>query len=277
MLTSILQTLAELLAGGTTLTSTEQIDFSHPADLKDRSAGPLLNLYLYDIRESKHQRSSKQVAGHIAKSNCSDTIVACPTSWFDVSILLTASDRTTLGGHHLLSEALSLLLRHHLLREEFLAPNLRGHGNLSLIVSLEPPIEIGGLWSALAVPLRPAVYITVAVPFEPQIPASLWERASSEQNSWQETQISNAIAKHTVIAGVVKNAVTTQSLAEVKVSLLGTEKAVISNSEGRFFFENLHFGNYMLQLICPGYQSQNCNVLVDSSTYTFKEILLTPV
>lgn len=276
MLTSILQTLAELLAGGTTLTSTEQIDFSHPADLKDRSVGPLLNLYLYDIRESKHQRSSKQVARHIAESNCSDTIVACPTSWFDVSILLTASDRTTLGGHHLLSEALSLLLRHHLLREEFLAPNLRGHGNLSLTVSLDPPIEIGGLWSALAVPLRPALYITVAVPFEPQIPAS-WEQASSKQNSCQETKISNGIAKHVVIAGVVKNAVTTQSLAKVKVALLGTEKAAISNSEGLFFFENLNFGNYMLQLSCPGYQVQNCNVLVDSSSYTFKEILLTPV
>jgi hypothetical protein len=276
MLTSILQTLAELLAGGTTLTSTEQIDFSHPADLKDRSAGPLLNLYLYDIRESKHQRSSKQVAGHIAESNCSNTIVACPANWFDVSILLTASDRTTLGGHHLLSEALSLLLRHHLLREEFLAPNLRGQGNLSLTVSLDPPIEIGGLWSALAVPLRPALYLTVAVPFEPQIPA-LWEQASGKQNAWQETQISNAIAKHIVIAGIVKNAVTTQSLAEVKVSLLGTEKAVISNSKGIFFFEDLNFGNYILQLSGPGYQVQNCNVLVDSSTYTFKEILLNPV
>lgn len=275
MLTSILQTLAELLAGGTTLTSTEQIDFSHPADLKDRSAGPLLNLYLYDIRESKHQRSSKQVASHIAESNCSDTIVA-PTSWFDVSILLTASDRTTLGGHHLLGEALSLLLRHHLLREEFLAPNLRGHGNLSLTVSLDSPIEIGGLWSALSVPLRPALYLTVAVPFEPQMPGS-WERASGKQNSWQETTVSNAIAKHVVIAGIVKNAVTTRSLAQVKVSLLGTEKVVISNSEGLFFFENLNFGNYMLQLSCPGYQVQNCNVLVDSSTYTFKEILLTPV
>ncbi len=276
MLTSILQTLAELLAGGTTLTSTEQIDFRHPGDLKDRSAGPLLNLYLYDIRKSKHQHSSKQVAGHIAETNCSNTIVTCSTSWFDVSILLTASDRTTLGEHHLLGEALSLLLRHHLLREEFLAPHLRGHGNLSLTVSLDPPIEIGGLWSALAVPLRPALYLTVAVPFEAEIPA-LWEQASGKQNSSLETKVSNAIAKHMVIAGIVKNAVTTQSLAKVKVALLGTEKAVISNWEGIFFFEDVNFGNYILQLSCPGYQVQNCNVLVDSSTYTFKEILLNPV
>ena len=62
MLIFVLQTLAEILAGGTSLTSTEQIDFSHPSNRKEEGAGPTLNLYIYDIRESKQmQHSGRQV------------------------------------------------------------------------------------------------------------------------------------------------------------------------------------------------------------------------
>lgn len=62
MLISVLQTLAEILAGGTSLTSTEQIDFSRPGSRRDEGSGPLLNLYFYDVRESKQvQHSGRQV------------------------------------------------------------------------------------------------------------------------------------------------------------------------------------------------------------------------
>lgn len=77
--------------------------------------------------------------------------------------MLTAWDRTTLGEHHLLSEALSLLLRHRSLQEEFLASELRGYGNLSMTVSVDPPVEVGSLWNALSVPLRPALYLNSTV------------------------------------------------------------------------------------------------------------------
>ncbi len=62
MLIFVLQTLAEILAGGTSLTSTEQIDFSHPSNRREEGAGPTFNLYIYDIRESKQfQQSGRQV------------------------------------------------------------------------------------------------------------------------------------------------------------------------------------------------------------------------
>ena len=57
MLIFVLQTLAEILAGGTSLTSTEQIDFSHPGNRREEGAGPTLNLYIFDIRESKQVRT----------------------------------------------------------------------------------------------------------------------------------------------------------------------------------------------------------------------------
>lgn len=199
-------------------------------------------------------------------------------NWFDVSLLITAWDRTTLGEHHLLDEALNLLLRHRSLQEEFLTPGLRGYGNLSLTISATPPIELGALWSALSIPLRPALYLTVTVPFEAQsTPRPLvWERIMSLQGELQKNGDRKVMTRRVSIAGIVKSAVSSLPLAATDVTVIGTEKLTKSNQEGLFLFENLHLGNYVLVLNCPGYIPQNCNVLVDSQTFTFKEVLLTP-
>ncbi|GAA6616011.1 Pvc16 family protein [Scytonema sp. NUACC26] len=281
MLISLLHTLSSILAGGTSLNSTEQIDFSRPGSRRDESSGPVVNLYFYDIRESKQvQHSGRQVERKVTQSGLQPVSVTWPPSWFDVSLMLTAWDSTTLGEHRLLTEALTLLLRHRSLREEFLAPELRGYGNLSLAVSVESQVEVGSLWSALNVPLRPALYITVTVPFEPQstsIPL-VWERVISVHDNLQKNGNGNSkvLNKRVAIAGIVKDAVTKQPLAKTEIKVNGVEKLAISDREGLFFFEDLRLGNYVLLLTCSGYQPQTCNVLIDSSNYTVKEILLTP-
>ncbi|MDB9375770.1 Pvc16 family protein [Nodularia sphaerocarpa] len=278
MLIFVVQTLAEILAGGTSLTSTEQIDFSHPIHRREEGAGPTLNLYVYDLRESKQiQHSGKQVERKLTSDLQPATINWSP-SWFDVSILLTAWDRTALGEHHLLSEALNVLLRHRSLREDFLVPELRGYGNLSMTVALDPPIEIGSLWSALNVPLRTGLYLTVTVPFEPQatVVPLVWERIFNLHNQNHANGHNSVVSRRVAIAGIVKSAVDNQPLLEATVAVLTTEKSVVCNKEGIFFFENLRIGNYVLTVNCPGYLPQNVNVLVDNQGYTFKEILLTP-
>ena len=137
MLIFILQTLAGILAGGTSLTSTEQVDFSHPANRREEATGPMLNLYVYDIRESKQaQHSGRQVTRKKTGILQPGSVNWSP-NWFDISMLLTAWDRTALGEQHLLTEVLTLLLRHRALREEFLLPELRDYGNLSMTVGLD--------------------------------------------------------------------------------------------------------------------------------------------
>jgi hypothetical protein len=278
MLIFVVQTLAEILAGGTSLTSTEQIDFSHPIHRREEGAGPTLNLYVYDLRESKQiQHSGRQVERKLTSDLQPATINWSP-SWFDVSILLTAWDRTALGEHHLLSEALSVLLRHRSLQEDFLVPELRGYGNLSMTVAVDPPIEIGSLWSALNVPLRTGLYLTVTVPLEPQatVVPLVWERIFNLQNQNHVNGNNPVVTRRVAIAGMVKSAVDNQPLLEAKVAVLTTERSVVCNKEGIFFFENLRIGNYFLTVNCPGYLPQNVNVLVDNQGYAFKEIVLTP-
>ncbi|MFM7363623.1 MAG: Pvc16 family protein [Cuspidothrix sp.] len=280
MLIFVVQTLAEILAGGTSLTSTEQIDFSHPSHRREEGAGPTLNLYVYDLRESKQiQHSGRQVERKLTNA-LQPAVINWSPIWFDVSILLTAWDRTALGEHHLLSEALNVLLRHRPLQEDFLVPELRGYGNLTMTVALDPPIEVGSLWSALNVPLRAGLYVTVTVPCEPQsIPVPLVsERIFNLQNQFYDNGKGNGsvATKRVAIAGMVKSGVANQPLVDAKVAVVKTEKSVLTNQEGIFFFEDLRIGNYVLTVNCPGYLPQNVNVLVDSQSYTFKEILLAP-
>jgi hypothetical protein len=286
MLISVLQTLAEILAGGTSLTNTEQIDFSRPGSRRDEGAGPLLNLYLYDIRESKQvQHSGRQVDRKLADPRLQTAKVGWSPDWFDVSLLITAWDRTALGEYHLLTEAMAVLLRHRSLQEDYVAPELRGWGNLSLSVSIAPPIELGALWSALSLPLRPALYLTVAIPFSADnaLKPRVWERIVSLQShaseAISERHRSNnpqLLTRRVTVAGVVRDTQTNQVLVNAKVMVLNTEKQRMTNAEGLFFFEELSNGNYVLNVQHPGYRARNSNVLVEAEQATFKEILLVP-
>lgn len=279
MLIFVLQTLAEILAGGTSLTSTKQIDFGHPSNRREEATEPILNIYVYDIRESKQlQHSGRQLERNRTGAGPTAIVGWAPT-WLDISMLLTAWDKTTLGEHHLLTEALTLLLRHRSLREEFLLPELRGYGNLSMTVSLDPAIEIGSLWSALTVPLRSAVFLTVTVPFEAQAKSTslVLENIISLSNKSQLSGQATVTARRVAISGIIKNSLTNRSLADVKITLRGKEKVTVSSYEGLFFFGDLPLGNYVVRLDRDGYLTENVNFLVESQTNSFKEILLTPI
>jgi Pvc16 N-terminal domain/Carboxypeptidase regulatory-like domain len=278
MLIFVLQTLAEILAGGTSLTSTMQIDFGHPSNRREEATEPILNVYIYDIRESKQLQHSGRQLERNQTGTRQTANVSWPPTWFEVSLLLTAWDKTAFGEHHLLTEALTVLLRHRSLKEEFLVSELRGYGNLSMSVSMEPAIEVGSLWSALTVPLRAALFLTITVPFEAQsITTSLvWDRIVSIRDKDRPPDSATIITNQVTIAGIVKHSVTKLPLTGVKITVLGTEKVTDSNAEGLFFFENLRVGSYVVQLDAPDYSSQTVNFLVESQTHMIKEILLTP-
>ncbi|HEY9820527.1 MAG TPA: Pvc16 family protein [Candidatus Sericytochromatia bacterium] len=164
MIPAVAQTLAQLLAGGTSLISTEQIDFNHPGWRQNTGSG--LNLYCYDLRANSqvhHSPRQGKFTNHQGKLH--RTTANDPAKWFDVSFLVSAWDDTALGEQRLLSEALMLLLPHHFLKEELLAPSLRGYGNLPMTVAAVHPTDTAALWRALGVPLRPALYVTVTIPF----------------------------------------------------------------------------------------------------------------
>lgn len=278
MLIFVLQTLAEILAGGTSLTSTTQIDFGHPSNRREEATEPILNVYIYDIRESKQlQHSGRQLER--SQTGLRQTAnVTWPPTWFEISVLLTAWDKTAFGEHHLLTEALTVLLRHRALKEEFVVSELRGYGNLSMSVSTEPAIEVGSLWSALTVPLRAALFLTITVPFEAQstVTSLVWDRIVSIRDKNRPQGSALVMTNRVTIAGMVQHSVTKLPLAGVKITVVGTEKVTTSSTEGLFFFENLRVGTYVVHLVAPDYLAQTVNFLVESENHIIKEILLTP-
>jgi len=177
MIPAVAQTLAEILACGTSLSSTEQIDFNPPCLQSAVESG--LNLYCYNIRESN---PLQPIDPRMALSMTCEERTTIPGSsspiWFDVSFLVSAWDCTALGEQRLLSEALILLLRHRLLREELLAPELRGYGSLPIKIASVSPIDTVALLNSLGVPLRPTLHITVTIPFDlnkaPPLNQKLW-------------------------------------------------------------------------------------------------------
>lgn len=163
MIPAVAQTLAEILAGGTSLINTEQIDFSHPSVRQD--VKPSLNLYCYSIQTHYEQQGQSG-----AFEVCPDATDAIAPSdhrplWFDVSFLVSAWDYTALGEQRLLSEVLSLLSSHRFLPKKSLVPSLQGR-LLPIRVSAEGLADTVALWIALGVPLRPAIHITVTVPVD---------------------------------------------------------------------------------------------------------------
>jgi hypothetical protein len=165
MIPAVVQTLAEILSNGTSLISKERIDFSHPQF--HSSVRPALNLYCYDVRDSsliQIQTLGHQTHGIDSKPLLDPSEPESPR-WFDLSFLISAWDSTALGEQRLLSETLQILLDYRVLPEEALAPGLRGYGSLPIQVSTKALVDITALWRALGVPLRPALHVTVAVPF----------------------------------------------------------------------------------------------------------------
>jgi hypothetical protein len=158
MISAIAQTLAEILSSEISLIHKEQIYFNHPGT--SSLPGLRLNLYCYDLRE----HGVAQVVGY---PNASEPVSSesSPPKSVDVSFLISVWDSTALSEQHLISEVLTLLLRHHFLPEASLAPVLRHRGLLPMRVSGQDLRETTQLWQALGVPLRPSVQVIVTVPF----------------------------------------------------------------------------------------------------------------
>lgn len=179
MIPAVAQTLANILAIGTSLTGLEQISLAAPDTLSELKTG--LNLYFYDVRQTRAEPlsvpgqawtsyqdalASEPSASAIPSSSMGSTGLRSERSvlsWFDVSFVITAHNQTALGMQALLSEALTALMRHQSIPKELLAPKLKGYEPLCL--SLEQPPDIATFWSALNLPLRPAIFVMVTVPF----------------------------------------------------------------------------------------------------------------
>ncbi|MEW1633068.1 DUF4255 domain-containing protein [Streptomyces sp. NPDC093801] len=167
MIHEVDETLKGLLGGGALTGSGIEVSFEAPTRAwAARRNAPVVNAYLYDIREDVALRRR----GHMAVRDERDVVVRRrrPPRWFRLSYLVTAWTKTPQDEHRLLSAALATLLPHELLSPDELPVPL---GALGLSV----PLTVAGgeaqsrslaeIWSALGGELKPSLDLVVTVPF----------------------------------------------------------------------------------------------------------------
>ncbi|WP_329411916.1 DUF4255 domain-containing protein [Streptomyces sp. NBC_00704] len=166
MIHEVDEVLKDLLEGGALAGSGIDVSFEAPTrDWAARRNAPVINAYLYDIREDVSRRQR----GHMAVRDERDVVVKRrqPPRWFRLSYLVTAWTRAPQDEHRLLSAALATLLPRELIAAEELPGSLRALG-------LAMPLTVAGIqtesrslaeiWSALGGELKPSLDLVVTAP-----------------------------------------------------------------------------------------------------------------
>ncbi|MCX4675642.1 DUF4255 domain-containing protein [Streptomyces sp. NBC_01433] len=152
---------AEVLEGG-------QIAVVFDAPTREWAAkvnAPMVNLYLYDIREDMKRRER----GLHNEYDERGTVVARrrPPRYFKLSYLITAWTKRPEDEHRLLSSLLACLLHYEALPPERLTGSLAEIGAaVPMSIALPPPEDrsFADVWSALGGELKPSLDLVVSVP-----------------------------------------------------------------------------------------------------------------
>ncbi|MFC9858473.1 MULTISPECIES: Pvc16 family protein [unclassified Streptomyces] len=152
---------AEVLEGG-------QIAVVFDAPTREWAAkvnAPMVNLYLYDIREDMKRRER----GLHNEYDEHGTVVARrrPPRYFKLSYLITAWTKRPEDEHRLLSSLLACLLRYEALPPERLTGSLAEIGAaVPMSIALPPPEDrsFADVWSALGGELKPSLDLVISVP-----------------------------------------------------------------------------------------------------------------
>ncbi|MFJ9686953.1 DUF4255 domain-containing protein [Streptomyces bacillaris] len=126
---------------------------------------PMVNLYLYDIREDMRRRER----GLHNEYDERGAIVARrrPPRYFKLSYLITAWTKRPEDEHRLLSSLLACLLRYEALPPALLGGTLAEVGaTVPMSIALPPPEDrsFADVWSALGGELKPSLDLVISVP-----------------------------------------------------------------------------------------------------------------
>ncbi|MEU0964250.1 DUF4255 domain-containing protein [Streptomyces sp. NPDC005917] len=167
MIHEVDQVLRNLLTGGALEGSGIDVSFDAPTrDWAARRNGPVINSYLYDIREDVKRRQR----GHIDVRDDRDVVVKRrqPPRWFRLSYLVTAWTKRPEDEHRLISAVLATLIPRELIHPGELPESLRELG-------LTVPLSVAGIqtearslaeiWSALGGELKPSLDVVITAPF----------------------------------------------------------------------------------------------------------------
>lgn len=155
---------AEALSG----TPAEVLLDAPTKDWAARRSGPVVDLYLYDIREDLRRRTT----GMLDERGDDGVMISrrATLRFFKLSYLLTAWTQRPEDEHRLLSALLVCFLRHDTVPAQYLVGALANSPvSIGILVALPPPEnhQISDVWSALGGELKASLDLVVTIPVDP--------------------------------------------------------------------------------------------------------------
>jgi hypothetical protein len=144
------------------------VDIAFDAPTKDwvaRRNAPIVNLYLYDIREDLSRRDTAWIDVRGEDGRVKERRL--PPRRYRLSYLVTAWTNRPEDEHRLLSGLLSGFVRHEFFPAELLKGSLEGEETPVLLTVALPPADerkVADTWSALGGELKPSLDVVVTAP-----------------------------------------------------------------------------------------------------------------
>ena len=227
------------------------ITFEAPTQERiDKLIRPAINLFLFDIQENTELRQ-----GDFERSrNNGRGERRAPLRRFALHYMVSALTTAIEDEHELIWRVLLTLVRHPQFPVEMLSEGLRSlePAPITKVCQSDEGQRLSGIWTALGVPLHPALYYVVTVPVDMNIviEAPLVLTRSARYTRTHDARILPEVGIQ--IGGVVRNA-EGLPLTNVKVALEGrTAIDSQTNEDGRFVLAGVPAGMVELRVTPAG-------------------------
>lgn len=233
-----------------------------------------LNLFLHQIQENLELRDPAPVVersgnGFVRRQpplRVRSTYLV--TAWSEAA---GAADKVN-SEHRLLGLALVWLRRFPVIPARFLQGDLAGQqvAPPTLVARPDGARDVGEFWSALGIPPRPALDLSVTIGMEldlalpegrPVVTAEL--RLPPGEPGFH-------------VAGTVRRADTLAPVAGARVTVAATGLAAVTDQQGRFHLAGLTAGSHTLRASAAGHATTETSIVVPATTPTGYDISLSP-
>ncbi len=255
-------TLARVLTDPAAPTAAAEVSFLTP-DKTFAPASPTVNLFLYDVKENRDLRDNTPILERVGTTY----VRKAPPIRIDCSYIVTTwSNRSGPARvdeeHRLLGAALVWLSRFPTVPAIYAQGSLVGQRYIPpiLVAQLDPNKNAGEFWDALAIPPRPAFYLTVTVAME----LGLVEGGALVTTRTTRTTAASGDAEGRVQIGGRVLSSAGVPLGGAVVDVVDAGLRTTSNQDGSYTFPIVPPGARTLRAVALGFQPLSRTVTVPS-------------
>lgn len=223
---------------------------------------PTVNLFLYDVKENRELRDPTPI---IEKVGSTFTRRPPPVR-MDCSYIVTAWSNAigaaqVADEHRLLAQSLLWLSRFSTVPSNYLQGSLvpQLYPPPMWVAQLDPNKNAGEFWDALAIPPRPAFYLTVTVAMELSLvetgPLVTTRTTNAEVGAGTTDEAWVQIGGRILTAGGL-------GIPGALVDITNAGLQTSSNSDGRYTFPRVPVGTHTVRVVAVGFQPKTQSLTV---------------